>query len=126
MTIRGELIEIVAGAPPEGWTLGHVTVQLYGPEERIPIEAWRRGPLAVHEVDMERRGRLTHAPTGLKITPDFATMDEAVACAERLEPLTDWSVIKERFKSGGSDGLYERVRDIVDAIMTPKPMPLTN
>jgi len=124
--IRGEFIETIVGAPPEGWTLGHVTLQLYGPEERIPVEAWRRGPFAVHEVEREMRGRLTHAPTGLKIALDFASMDDAVACAEKIEPLADWYAIKERFKSGGSEGLYERVRDIAHAISTPQPTPLTS
>lgn len=114
--IRGELIETVVGAPPEGWTLGHVTLQLHGPDERIPVEAWRRGPFAVHEINAAMKGRLTHAPTGLRIVSDFASMDEAVICAEKIEPLTDWLSIKERFGSGGSAGLYERVREAADAV----------
>lgn len=114
--IRNELIETVVGAPPEGWTLGHVTIQLHGPEERVPVEAWRRGPFAVHEVNREMKGRLTHAPTGLRIAPDFASMDEAVVCAEKIEPLTDWLSIKGPFSSGDSAGLYERVREMADAV----------
>jgi hypothetical protein len=122
MTIRGEFVETIMGAPPEGWTLGHVTVQLHGPDERIPVEAWRRGTFAVHEVLL--KAVLTHAPTGLKIS-NFVTMDDAVMCAEKIEPFTDWSAIKDRFKPGESGGLYERVRDVVDAIVSSKPLSLT-
>jgi hypothetical protein len=112
--IRGEFIETIVGAPPEGWTLGHVTLQLHCPDERIPVEAWRNGAFAVHQVERELPGRLTHAPTGLRIN-DFASMDDAVMCAEKIEPFTDWSAITKRFELG-SDGLYARVKEIVDAV----------
>lgn len=115
MAIRGNYAETVVGAPPEGWTLGHVTLFLRYPEERIPVEAWRRGAFAVHEGD--GGGLLTHAPTGLRIW-SFATMDEAAELAEKIEPLADWGAIKDELPFGTE--LYPKVRDIIDG-MTPMP-----
>lgn len=114
MTIRGEFAETVVGMPPEGWTLGHVTLTLRNPPERIAVEAWRRGAFAVHEIFWpESGGRLTHAPTGLKIWR-FPTMDEAAELAERIEPLADWGSILESVPAGTD--LYPKVRNIIDEI----------
>lgn len=114
MTIRGKFAETVVGAPPEGWTLGHVTLTLHSPPERIAVEAWRRGAFAVHQVFWpESGGRLTHAPTGLKIWC-FASMDEAAELAEKIEPLADWNSIREMLPSGTE--LYPKVRTIIDEI----------
>jgi hypothetical protein len=110
--IRSQFIETVVGSPPEGWTLGHLTLQLYRPEERIAVEAWRRGAFAIHErIDSEgnREAVLTHAPTGLRID-SFPTMDDAAECAEKIEPLADWSAISKRFESGSD--LYPKIREI--------------
>jgi hypothetical protein len=113
MTIRGGFSETVIGAPPEGWTLGHVTLTLLNPEERVPVEAWRRGAFAVHEA--EGGGRLTHAPTGLRIwTCD--TMDTAAELAQRIEGLADWESIKKMLPP--KTELYPRVRSIIDEIET--------
>lgn len=84
-----ELIETVLGSPPEGWTLGHVTVSLKS--GRASVEAFRRGAFAVHE-DVGNTFRLTHAPTGLLIST-FDDMDCAAAAAEAIEPLADWNAI---------------------------------
>jgi hypothetical protein len=113
--IRNKYIETVVERPPEGWTLGHVTLHLHNPDERIPVEAWRRGAFAIHE-RMDYDGKtavLSHAPTGLCVN-NFASMDDAAECAERLEPLTDWAAISERFEAGSD--LYPKVRGIVEAI----------
>ena len=122
--IREEFIETVVERPPEGWTLGHVTLQLYGPEERIPVEAWRLKAFAVHE-RMGSEGKeavLTHAPTGLRVN-SFATMDEAAECAEKIMPLADWAAVTKRFDTGSD--LFPKVRDVVEAIKShPIPAPV--
>lgn len=108
--------EIIVGCPPEGWSLGHVTIQCYGPDERFAVEAWRYGVFAVHErntLDDGKEAVLTHAPTGLRIN-SFPTMDQATECAEKIEPLTDWGAITKRFDTGSD--LYPRIRDVVEAI----------
>ena len=111
MTIRGEFAETVVGQPPEGWTLGHVTVTLRD-NKRVPIEAWRRGAFAVHEVfSPNKGGRLTHAPTGLKIWFS-GTMDQAAELAEKLEPLADWNAITKALPLGSD--LYPKVRQVID------------
>lgn len=113
--IREEFIETIVERPPEGWTLGHVTIQLYYPEERIPVEAWRKGAFAVHE-RMGWAGKeaiLTHAPTGLRIN-SFSTMDDAAECAEKIEPLTDWGAVEKKFDTGSE--LFPKVSDVVEAI----------
>lgn len=113
--IRQQFEETVLGAPPSGWTLGHLTLHLRNPEERIAVEAWRRGAFAIHE-GMDWDGKiaiLSHAPTGLRINA-FATMDEASECAEKIEPLTDWNAITEKFETGSD--LYPKVRDVVEEI----------
>ena len=113
MTSWPEFAETVVGQPPEGWALGHVTVTLRN-KERKPIEAWRRGAFAVHEVFSPiKGGRLTHAPTGLKIWFS-GSMDEAAELAERLEPLADWSAITKALPLGSD--LYPKVREIIDAM----------
>lgn len=109
--IRGSYAETVVGAPPDGWTLGHVTLTLRYPDERVPVEAWRRGAFAVHEA--EGGARLTHAPTGLRIWT-FDTMDGATELAERIEPLADWSSFKEELRGPIGDDLYPKVRGIID------------
>lgn len=113
--IRQEFIETVIEKPPSGWTLGHVTLDLHYPDERIPVEAWRRGAFAIHErVGSDgKQAVLTHAPTGLRINA-FATMDDAAECAEKIEPLTDWNAIKQKFETGSE--LFPKVRDVVDEI----------
>jgi hypothetical protein len=113
MTVRDEFIETIVGTPPTGWTLGHVTLQLYRPEERVPVEAWRCGAFAVHQVQRELPARLTHAPTGLRID-DFETMDDAVMCAEQIEPFTDWAAITKRFETGSD--LYPRVKAVANVV----------
>lgn len=113
--VREQFLETIVGNPPDGWTLGHVTLTLHGPEERIPVEAWRSGAFAIHE-GVGRDGKeavLTHAPTGLRIH-SFATMDDAAECAEKIERLTDWCSVTKRFD--GQSDLYPRVRDVVEAI----------
>lgn len=114
--IRQEFIETVVENPPEGWTLGHFTVDLHSPKERIPVEAWRRGAFAVHErcnSDGSKCAVLSHAPTGLRIN-SFSTMDDAAECAEKIEPLTDWNAITKKFDTGSE--LYPKVRDVVEEI----------
>ena len=114
--IREEFIETVVERPPEGWTLGHVTVQLHHPDERLPVEAWRRGAFAIHErvgPNCEKEAVLTHAPTGLRVN-SFATMDDATECADKIEPFADWGAITKKFETGSD--LYPKVRDVVDAI----------
>lgn len=113
MTIRDEFVEIIVGAPPEGWTLGHVTLHLHSPEERVSVEAWRRGAFAVHEVRGSQPCRLTHAPTGLAIN-SFETMDDAVMCAEQIESFTDWPAITQMMTTGSD--LFPRVKEVVDVI----------
>jgi hypothetical protein len=113
--IRQEFMETVLGAPPEGWTMGYLTLDLNYPKERIPVEAWRRGAFAIHE-GMNSDGKiaiLSHAPTGLRINA-FATMDEAAECAEKIEPFTDWNAITKKFETGSD--LYPKVRDAVEEI----------
>lgn len=113
--IRQEFSETIVEKPPEGWTLGHVTLDLHYPDEHIPVEAWRRGAFAIHErVGSDgNRAVLTHAPTGLRINA-FVTMDDAAECAEKIEPLTDWNAITKKFETGSD--LFPKVRDVVDAI----------
>ena len=105
--IRNEFLETCVGRPSEGWTLGHVTITLKNPDERIPVEAWRKGAFAVHPT--LGGARLTHAPTGLSIY-HARSMDEAVEFAERIEPFTDWQAIKEKMPSGSD--LYPKVREV--------------
>lgn len=113
--IRQEFIETVVERPPEGWTLGHVSLNLHHPDERIPVEAWRRSAFAIHE-RMGSSGKeavLTHAPTGLRIN-SFESMDDAAECAEKIEPLTDWAAIDKKFDTGSN--LFPKLRDIVEEI----------
>jgi hypothetical protein len=116
MTIRGELIEVVTGAAPDGWEHGEVIISLVHPDNRAVIEAWRHGAFAVHEVKRigGRGWRLSHAPSGLQIWT-FSTMEDAVELAERIEPLTDWNAINKMLPSGTE--LYPKVRKVVDEIV---------
>jgi hypothetical protein len=107
MAIRNEFLETCVGSPPEGWTLGHVTMTLHHPEERIPVEAWRKGAFAVHPTENPAGARLSHAPTGLSIY-QARSMDEAIEFADRIEPFTDWEAIKEKMPAGST--LYPKVR----------------
>jgi hypothetical protein len=114
--IREHFEETVVENPPEGWTLGHVTLDLYYPPSRIPVEAWRRGAFAIHErigYNDEKEAVLTHAPTGLRVN-GFATMDDAAECAEKIEPLTDWNAIKKMMPLGSD--LFPKVKKVVDQI----------
>lgn len=38
-----EFEETVVGVPPEGWSLGHVTITRRSGLKPKPVEAWRRG-----------------------------------------------------------------------------------
>lgn len=113
--IREEFIETIIEKPPVGWTLGHVTLDLHYPDERTPVEAWRRNAFAIHErIGSDgKEAVLTHAPTGLRINT-FATMDDAAECAEKIEPLTDWGAINKKFDTGSE--LFPKVRDVVENI----------
>jgi hypothetical protein len=107
-----EFEEVVLGSPPDGWTLGHATVDVLG--RRKSVEAWRRGAFAVHQVNCESgKGRLTHAPTGLLIWT-CESMDHAAELAERIENLTDWSAINKMIPCGSD--LFLKVREIADQI----------
>jgi hypothetical protein len=107
--------ETVTGPAPDGWTKGYVTLQLYSPEQRLPIEAWRRDAFAVHERETwdGKEAVLTHAPTGLRIN-SFGTVDDAVECADKIQALADWGAIDKRFDTGSD--LFPKVRDVVDTI----------
>jgi hypothetical protein len=107
--IRGGFHETVVGSPPEGWQIGHVTMQLLFPSELVQIEAWRRGAFAVHELTYG--ARLTHAPTGLRIW-NTCSMDQAAELAERLEGLADWDAITATMPIGSD--LYPKVKEIID------------
>lgn len=115
---RDQFEETIIEKPPGGWSLGHVTLDLHYPDERIPVEAWRRGPFAIHI----RRGSegkdviITHVPTGMRVNPhySFQTLAGAAECAEKLEPLTDWLSIKQAMEPGSD--LYPKVRSIVDDV----------
>jgi hypothetical protein len=97
---RIEFPEIIVGLPPDGWTMGHVTVKT---DERPPfiVECWAHGAFAVHPLEIEsgsprkRLARLSHKPTGLNIGT-FETLDLATEAAELIEPLTNWNAIKAR------------------------------
>ncbi len=114
MPLKDELLPRVSELPPEGWELGHATIQ--GREgDREPIEALRRGAFAVHEVRAfaGHLWRLSHAPTGLRIW-EFDKIKDATSLAERIEPLTDWGAIKDEMPSGSD--LYPKVRAVIDEI----------
>lgn len=113
--IREEFLETIIEKPAAGWALGYVTLDLHFPEQRIPVEAWRRGAFAIHERvgSSGKEAVLTHAPTGLRITT-FSTMDDAAECGEKIEPFTDWNAITKKFDTGSD--LFPKVRDVVDEI----------
>ena len=112
MPIRSTYFETVVGTPPEGWTLGHFTLNLVNPSERIPIEAWRRDAFAVHQIAVDAGiiAGLSHAPTGHRIYT-FTSMDDAAACADELLPLTNWSAITDRLPQGSE--LFPRAKRII-------------
>jgi hypothetical protein len=116
--IRDQFEETIVEKPPEGWTLGHVTLDLHYPDERLPVEAWRRGAFALHiRHGVEgKEAIITHVPTGMRINPhySFQTLDGAAECAEKLEPLANWDSIKKAMGSGSD--LYPKVRSIIDAV----------
>jgi hypothetical protein len=108
--IRSELHETIVGSPPEGWSLGHVTIDLKNPDERVAVEAFRRGVFAIHQV-WSGRWRLSHAPTGLQIwTTD--TLGKTAELADRILPLADWGAIEKMEPSGSP--LYPKVRAVID------------
>jgi hypothetical protein len=113
MAIRGELIETVTGAPPDGWEHGEVIISLRNPNDRAVVEAWRLGSFAVHAV-VGGGWRLTHAPSGLRIW-SFSTTREAIELAERIEAMTDWTAIKKELPMGSK--LYPKVRKVIDEIV---------
>lgn len=111
MPIRGGFLETIVGlTPAEGWKLGHVTLKLENPDERIPIEAWCKGAFAIH--DMESGSvNITHAPTGMYIwTAD--TMEQAVEFVDAIDPLWDWSAILNKMPAGSE--LYPKVRAVIN------------
>lgn len=109
MAIRGEFLEKISGAAPVGWERGDVLLTLEHPDERISIEAWRKGAFAIHETQWPHGARLTHAPSGLSVyyARDVA---EAAEFADRIEPFTDWGAIKEKMPHGSD--LYPKVREV--------------
>jgi hypothetical protein len=115
MPLKDELLETVVGIPPDGWSLGHVTINGRSEDDRMPIEAMRRGAFAVHEVNrIDGRGwRVSHAPSGLQIWT-FSTFSEAIELAERIESMTDWGQIKKQLPSGTN--LFPKVRAIINEI----------
>jgi hypothetical protein len=109
-----EFAETLVGSAPEGWTAGYVTVTLRNPDRRLPVEAWRRGAFAIHEVLSPTGGfRLSHAPTGLCIW-SFEALEDAVELAEKIEPLADWNSFKKMLPPGTE--LYPKVRRVIDEI----------
>jgi len=114
--IREEFLDTVTGNAPEGWDKGNVIVHIERPRVRkIQVEAWRRGPFALHEREFsgERETILTHAPTGLRIY-SFPSVEQVIELAERIEPLADWSAITKKMPPGSD--LYPKVREVVDDI----------
>lgn len=109
MAIRNQFLETVVGSPPAGWTLGHVTICLSYPSERIPVEAWRRGAFGVHQTENPDGARVTHAPTGLLIW-QARSMDEAAEFCERIEPLADWNAITKVLDTNSD--IYPKVREV--------------
>jgi hypothetical protein len=110
--IRNEFHEVLADVPPEGWTRGHVSLHLRFPDERVSVEAWRRGAFAVHRVN-ESGANLTHAPTGFRIWT-FRDLNSAAAAAAEMESLTDWNAIVDEMPRDSD--LYPLVRAIIDRI----------
>lgn len=96
----------------DGWSPGHVTVQLHRPKEKLAVEAWVRGPFAVHET--VSGATLTHAPTGLAIYR-FDAMEQAAECAERIEAIDDFASRKKAYPSGSE--VYPKVRAVIDEIV---------
>lgn len=115
MAVRHELIETLIAIPPQGWSIGHVTIQGRSDSDKAPIEALRRGAFAVHEVySLDGKGwRVSHAPTGLQIWT-FDSMDEAILLVESIESFTDWHSISKMLPYGTE--LYPKVRAEIDRI----------
>lgn len=120
MAIHDEFEEVLVESPPDGWLRGHVTLALRNPEERVPVEAWRRGAFAVHRT-CAGGARLSHAPSGLGIWT-FDNMDVAAEAAEQMEPLADWNSFTKEVPAGTE--LYPKVRSIIDKVedCTVNPM----
>jgi hypothetical protein len=115
MPLKDELLPRVSHLPPEGWTLGHVTIQGRDDGDAEPIEALRHGSFAVHEIvgGDDNYWRVSHAPSGLRIW-EFRKIKDAIALAERIEAFTDWNAIKGVMPRGSE--LYPKVRAVIDEI----------
>jgi hypothetical protein len=112
---------VMEAEAPEGWSLGYVTIMIERPEcKRLPVEAWRRGPFAIHgrqywgdDEERQTESVLTHAPTGLRIS-SFGSADIAAEFAAKIEPLGDWEGITAKQERGCE--LFFKVRDVLDQI----------
>jgi hypothetical protein len=108
----GEFPEVITQSPPNGWEYGTVDLFLRNPDRKHQVEAWRRGPFAVHEIENPKAGRLTHAPTGRHMFT-VATLDDAARAAEAIEGMTNWS---EFSKPTAYPDLFKQVRACVESI----------
>lgn len=95
----------------DGWSAGQVTIQMRDPKERLIVEAWRRGPFAVHET--VGGATLTHVPTGFAVCR-FNEMEQCAECAERIEGFDDFAA-RDTSYPVGSD-VYPKVRTVIDDI----------
>jgi hypothetical protein len=77
-----------AATAAEGFERGFVMLQLKDPPERVPVEAWVRGPFAIH-FTVHGCAKITHRATGLHIWT-FDELDEASEAVKKIEGLTDW------------------------------------
>lgn len=111
MTIRNYYLETTDCAPPNGWTRGHVTLHLVHPDERVAVEAWRRGAFAVHPTNACGHAVITHASTGRGIWTS-RSMEEGALIVERIEPLANWEAIDVNEKPA----LRDKVRSVIDEI----------
>jgi hypothetical protein len=110
MAIRNIYNETISDPPLSGWTTGHVTLYLEGPDERVPVEAWIRGPFAIHELK-NGLANVTHIPTGRRVC-SFDNKIQAAEFAERIEPLGDWGSIYKKEPPGSE--LYKKILPIID------------
>lgn len=117
MAIRNVYKETLSDAPVAGWKAGHVTLYLERPLERVPVEAWIRGPFAIHDL-MSGRANLTHIPTGRRIYSFDSKLDAAEA-AEKIEPLGEWDAINDQMPPGSE--LYSKIRPILHQYEIERP-----